>query len=68
VKEVNTMNQRLHQRLIPQGIIVIKVDNGPAKKAEIREGDIILQINNQKIKDSKHFMELVSSVQVRRIT
>jgi S1-C subfamily serine protease len=68
VKEVNAMNHRLHQRLTPQGIIAIKVGDGPAKKAGIRKGDIILQINNQKIKDSKYFMELVSSLQGRRIT
>jgi hypothetical protein len=37
------MNHRLHQRLIPQGIIAIKVGDGPAKKAGIRKGDIILQ-------------------------
>jgi serine protease Do len=57
-----TQKQREDLDLEEQGIIVNKVGDGPAKKAGIRKGDIILQVNNQKIKDGKHFMELVSSL------
>jgi serine protease Do len=57
-----TQKQREDLELEEQGITVSKVGDGPAKKAGIRKGDIILEINNQKIKDGKHFMDLVSSL------
>jgi serine protease Do len=57
-----TQKQREDLELEQQGITVSKVGDGPAKKAGIRKGDIILEINNQKIKDGKHFMELASSL------
>ncbi|HEX2245004.1 MAG TPA: PDZ domain-containing protein, partial [Gammaproteobacteria bacterium] len=57
-----TQKQREDLEIEEQGITVSKVGDGPAKKAGIRKGDIILEINNQKIKDGKHFMELASSL------
>jgi serine protease Do len=44
------------------GVIVNKVQAGPARKAGIRRGDVILTINNTDIKDAKHFKELVDDL------
>jgi serine protease Do len=41
------------------GVLVEEIYAGPAQKAGIRRGDVILQINNIKIKDVSHFNKLV---------
>ncbi len=55
-----TQKQREELELEDHGVMVSQVGNGPAKKAGIRKGDVILQIDNQKVKDVKHFKELVA--------
>lgn len=40
------------------GVIVKQVQAGPARKAGVRRGDVILMINNIDIKDSAHFAEI----------
>jgi serine protease Do len=44
------------------GILVENINTGPAQKAGIRQGDIILLLNNIKIKDSSHFYEIVKEL------
>ncbi|MFH0350703.1 MAG: DegQ family serine endoprotease [Chromatiales bacterium] len=44
------------------GVVVEEVQPGPAKNAGIRKGDAILLIDNVKVKDSKHFTEIVAAL------
>jgi len=44
------------------GIIVLKIGPGPAKKAGIRKGDVILMVNNIDITNNKQFNELVDKL------
>lgn len=44
------------------GVLVEKIGAGPAQKAGIRLGDIILLLNNIKIKDSSHFYDIVKEL------
>ncbi len=44
------------------GILVEKIGTGPAQKAGIRQGDIILLLNNIKIKDSSHFYDIIKAL------
>ncbi len=46
-----------------QGVIVSDVyEQGPASKAKLRKGDVILSINGNKIKNQEHFVYLVASL------
>ena len=44
------------------GIAVEQVKPGPAQKAGIRQGDVILLINNTKVKDVAHFNKMIKSL------
>lgn len=56
---VNLSNAQRENFSIPDGgVVVIKVSAGYAATAGIRPGDFILSINNYKIIDAKHFLEL----------
>ncbi len=48
------------------GILVERVDEGPAQKAGIRDGDIILLMNNVKIRDIEHFNQLLDGLSRNR--
>jgi serine protease Do len=54
--------QREQLQLEDYGILVESVDEGPANRAGIREGDVILLIDNKKITDIKQFEQLVSEL------
>jgi serine protease Do len=49
---------------VKSGVLVQQVDSGPAQRAGIRRGDVILKINNLEIKDSNHFSEVVKGLPV----
>lgn len=57
-----TDEQREEFGLEDKGVIVSRVKSGPANDAGIREGDAIVMINNQNIKNAKHFRELSSEL------
>ena len=44
------------------GVIVDSVGEGPAQKAGIRNGDVILLINNTKVKDAEQFDSMVKDL------
>jgi serine protease Do len=44
------------------GVIVDQISSGPAYKAGVRNGDVMLMLNNIKIKDTKHFEELINTL------
>ena len=45
-----------------QGVVVSAVSDGPGKRAGIREGDLILMLNNEKILDGDHFKQLAAGL------
>jgi serine protease Do len=57
-----TANQREKMELADQGVLVEKVEQGPAFKAGIREGDLILMVDNEKIQSAKQFKEIVGKL------
>nr|VFK59470.1 MAG: serine protease Do [Candidatus Kentron sp. TC] len=57
-----TPRQREEYGLEGQGVLVEKVDDGPAREAGIRAGDIILMLNNLKIEDNRHFKKVVEDL------
>ena len=44
------------------GVYVEQVGNGPASRAGLRKGDIILMVNNGNIEDTKHLKEVVDGL------
>jgi serine protease Do len=46
------------------GVIVKNVGSGPARKAGVRKGDVILMINNQDVEDASQFKDLISGLPV----
>jgi len=53
-----TAEQRKKLEIKDGGVIVQKIQAGPARKAGVRRGDVILMINNVDVKDAKHFAEI----------
>lgn len=58
IELVDLTEQQQQQYDATEGVIVADVDLGPASEAGIRRGDLLISINNQKIKDAKQFLEL----------
>ncbi|NIR32352.1 MAG: DegQ family serine endoprotease [Gammaproteobacteria bacterium] len=44
------------------GVLVTQVDRGPAQRAGIREGDVVLMLNSVKVRDSEHFRTLAAEL------
>ncbi len=62
VVEDLTEEQRKELEIEDHGVVVSQISSGPARKAGVRNGDVILLINNIKIKDAKHFAGLVDQL------
>ena len=57
-----TQEQRRRFEIKKGGVIVKKIDKGPAADANIRHGDVILKIDNHDVKDAAHFEKLVGKL------
>jgi len=57
-----TEEQRKELEIKDHGVIVSQISPGPAYNAGVRNGDIVLLVNNIKIKNAKHFDELVNQL------
>jgi len=57
-----TEQQKKELEFEDHGVLVESVLEGPAQKAGIRRGDIILLINNIKVKDTSHFNKMVEEL------
>lgn len=57
-----TREQRNELQIEDHGVLVDSVADGPAKKAGIRSGDVLLLINNIKVKDAEHFDEIAKDL------
>ncbi len=62
VVESLSKSQREQLDLGERGIVVRKVESGPAREAGIRPGDVILMINNRDVKDPEQFARLVKKL------
>ncbi|WP_455209023.1 DegQ family serine endoprotease [Kaarinaea lacus] len=56
--------QRQNLEIKENGVLVSNVNSGPARKAGVRRGDVILMINNADVKDTKHFKEIINTLPV----
>lgn len=45
------------------GVLVQKVESGPARDAGIRKDDVILMMDNTKIKDVRHFRDIINGLE-----
>lgn len=61
-----TKEQKQELETDEHGVQVEKINAGPAQKAGIRQGDIILLLNNIKIKDAAHFLSLAKELPIGR--
>ena len=61
VKEL-TAQQREELQVPENGVLVTEVKEGPAYAAGVRQGDVILMLNNTQVTDAEVFKELVSNL------
>ncbi|MCG3202472.1 MAG: Periplasmic serine endoprotease DegP [Gammaproteobacteria bacterium] len=54
-----TKQQRDELEVEDRGVMVSEVEDGPAYKAGIREGDVIMMVDNQKVESARQFKEIV---------
>ena len=57
-----TSKQKQDIDIYDHGIIVEQISVGPAQKSGIRRGDIILLLDNIKVKNIEHFNKLVKEL------
>ncbi len=57
-----TRQQRDELEVEDRGVIVTEVEDGPAQKAGIREGDVIMMVDNQKVENARQFKEIVDTL------
>ena len=61
--EVLGLTKEQRQRAnVDAGVLVQSVEEGPAAKAGIRPGDVLLKLNGQNIKNTKQFLEIVKTL------
>jgi len=61
VKDISP-EQREEMDLDDHGILVERVMEGAARKAGLRDGDIVLIVNNIKVRSIAHFVELIDNL------
>ena len=62
--EVEDLNNEEKQQLgIESGVYVKKINDRKVRKAELREGDVILTMSKKKVKNVQHFKELLNNLE-----
>jgi serine protease Do len=61
-----TPEQRKKLDIKEGGVIVQRIQAGPARKAGVRRGDVVLTLNNVDVKDAKHFAEIAEDLPVNK--
>ena len=62
IEVVGLTPEQKERASVESGILVQAVDEGPAAEAGIRAGDILLKLNGQNIKNTKHFLKIVKNL------
>lgn len=57
-----TTEQREKLEIKAGGVLVRQVQAGPARRAGVRRGDVVLMINNIDVKGAKHFAEIAEGL------
>ncbi|MEM7027667.1 MAG: DegQ family serine endoprotease [Pseudomonadota bacterium] len=57
-----TQEQQTDLDISDHGVLIEQVGEGPAQTAGIKRGDVLLLLNNQKVKNRDHFNELVTNL------
>ncbi len=52
---------------VPQGVVVAEVGDGPAARAGIRHGDVLVSLNNKPVKDPEALKELVDELDAKAV-
>jgi len=55
-------DQRKELGINQHGVLVEKVDSGPAQESGVRQGDVILLLNNIKVKTTAHFNKILNDL------
>ena len=59
---VSDLSEQQKQRLRVRGGVVVDASEGAAARAGIRQGDILLSINNEEIPNARRFAEIVAKL------
>jgi len=59
-----TKEQQEGMDLEGKGVVVAEIKRGPASKAGVRKGDVIVMINNKEIENVSQFKELIDKIPV----
>ena len=59
-----TEEQRKVHELTDHGLLVTRVTDGPARKAGVQDGDVVLMLNNSKLKDVDTFRDVARALPV----
>lgn len=57
-----TQEQREQLEVPENGVLVESLDNGPAAEAGVEKGDVVLMMDNQTVKNAKHFKQLLKDL------
>jgi serine protease Do len=57
-----TEEQRKDMEIEDKGVLVENVHSGPAAKAGLRKGDVILMLNNDEVQNVEHFKDLIKEL------
>ncbi|WP_338847612.1 DegQ family serine endoprotease [Massilia sp. W12] len=63
---VSDLSEAQKSELKVNGGVVVDGVDGPAARADLRPGDVILQVNNAEIRDAKQFNALVAKLDTKR--
>ena len=64
VKDLNDEQKKAQE--LEHGVIITDVGDGPAQAAGIRNGDLLMMLNSVKIKNVKHFEEILAGLPENR--
>jgi serine protease Do len=59
--------ERKELEIAEGGVLVDRSEDGPARQAGIRNGDVLLMLNNQRVTDAKQFKELVGQLEAGQV-
>ena len=57
-----TKDQRKQMDLKEKGVLVKEIGKGPAYQSGVRQGDVILMLDNQEVRSRKQYVELVKGL------